>query len=68
MFYSCSGAVGRRGRCLNPASNVRGLALDDATPPKHVSHYDFLGGIVHICVCALKNGKKSRNTGDVTST
>ncbi len=57
-------------RCVivvNPASNVGVFTLDDATPPKHVSHYDFLGGIVHICVCVMKIGITAVNSGFVTS-
>ena len=68
MFYSCSGAVGRCVRCLNPASNVGVFSLDDATAPRHVSHYEKLDRMAHICVSASKNGITAVNTGDVMST
>ena len=68
MFYSCSGAVGRCVRCLNPASNVAVFSPADATAPRHMAHYDFLDSMAYICVCASKNGITAVNTGDVMST
>ena len=53
---------------VNLASNVAVFDHDDATPPKHVSHYDFLEGIAHICMCASKFGITAVNTGDVMCT
>ena len=68
MFYSCSGAVGRCVRCLNPASNVAVFSPADATAPRHMSHYEKSDRMAYICVCVSKNGIKCRKTGDVMST
>ena len=68
QLFITSVVVNRHFIVVNPASNVAVFSPDDATPPRHMSHYEKLDRMAYICVCVSKNGIIAVNTGDVMST
>ena len=67
QLFITSVVVNRHFIVVNPASNVAVFSPDDATPPRHVAHYEKLDSIVHMCVLVMKISIICRKSGFATS-